>query len=119
MTTTKTAEMTCPKCLGSGNLPRYSHIDNGRCFVCAGSGVAEVSGRDRSLPRRSDAERIESMRLEFRAVYRNIRSGMISAVESWEGRVSPDGCGWTPSAVAETLAEIGATEAFRRLGWPV
>ena len=33
-----TAE-TCPKCGGSGILPQYLGIDNGRCWTCAGSGV--------------------------------------------------------------------------------
>lgn len=30
----------CPKCGGSGYLPKYHHIENGICFQCGGEGVA-------------------------------------------------------------------------------
>lgn len=30
--------MDCPKCGGTGDIPRYSGIANGVCFTCAGNG---------------------------------------------------------------------------------
>lgn len=35
-------ETTCPKCTGCGYLPGFRHIDNGRCFRCAGNGTILV-----------------------------------------------------------------------------
>jgi len=29
----------CPKCSGNKNLDCFSHIENGRCFLCSGTGV--------------------------------------------------------------------------------
>ena len=29
---------TCPRCQGTGTLTHYSHIDNGRCWSCNGTG---------------------------------------------------------------------------------
>lgn len=30
---------TCPNCDGTGKLPHYSHIANGDCFACGGTGT--------------------------------------------------------------------------------
>jgi hypothetical protein len=32
----------CWKCDGKGNLPHFSHIENGRCFACQGSGKCSI-----------------------------------------------------------------------------
>jgi hypothetical protein len=32
------ATVTCPFCNGTGNLPHYSHVQNGDCFACGASG---------------------------------------------------------------------------------
>ena len=32
-------DCTCVRCGGSGNLPQYSHVQNGVCFRCGGDGV--------------------------------------------------------------------------------
>lgn len=29
----------CPKCMGEGRLPQFSHRKGGECFTCGGSGV--------------------------------------------------------------------------------
>lgn len=29
----------CPKCMGEGRLPQFSHRKGGVCFTCGGSGV--------------------------------------------------------------------------------
>ena len=30
----------CMKCAGTGNLPRYKHVQNGICYKCSGSGFS-------------------------------------------------------------------------------
>lgn len=38
----KRSTMICNKCNGTGTIPGFSHVNNGRCFKCNGSGqVAE------------------------------------------------------------------------------
>lgn len=111
---------TCPKCLGAKILRPFMHIDNGRCFTCAGAGVIEIGEQiERKGARRSDSETIERWRLDFRTRYANIRRGVCSAQEGWDALTDPDGSGWSPDAVRESLEAIGATQAFRALGWPV
>ena len=39
MTTTINETVTCPNCDGTGRLPHYSHIANGTCFACGGTGT--------------------------------------------------------------------------------
>lgn len=36
-------EVTCWKCLGSRFFTAYSHIANGRCFTCGGSGKCSIA----------------------------------------------------------------------------
>src|SRR5574337_1063374 len=31
----------CPKCGGMGELPQYSHVEGGVCFLCNGTGFLE------------------------------------------------------------------------------
>lgn len=38
MTTTFLTTCDCPNCDGTGKLPHYSHIANGTCFACGGTG---------------------------------------------------------------------------------
>lgn len=45
-------EITCPKCDGRGYLDAFRHIDNGRCFRCAGNRTILVA------PEKASAERI-------------------------------------------------------------
>ena len=40
--TNKTTKITCPKCDGSKNLNWCSHVENGVCFGCNGTGTIEV-----------------------------------------------------------------------------
>jgi len=39
MTTTINETVTCPNCDGTGKIPHYSHIANGACFACGGTGT--------------------------------------------------------------------------------
>lgn len=116
MTTTTTKTATCPKCSGTGNLRHFAHVDNGRCFTCAGAGVVEIRP---STHRELSSFDLERARGEFRSSYRNIRSGAFTAAEVWEGWTGEDGQRWTVDAMIETLDAIGARETFRALGWPV
>ena len=36
----------CPRCGGSGRLPEFAGIDNGRCFRCGGSGISETTWKE-------------------------------------------------------------------------
>jgi hypothetical protein len=56
MNTTK--RVTCPKCDGSGKLRHFMHIDNGRCFECAGVGKVEIDPRPLPPGRPSDPARV-------------------------------------------------------------
>lgn len=51
MTTSK-----CPKCKGRGRLTYHLHIDNGRCFQCAGSGAINATPRKPSAAQRQDLD---------------------------------------------------------------
>ena len=35
-------QITCPRCSGTGELPKFRHIENGRCFLCEGAKVINV-----------------------------------------------------------------------------
>jgi DnaJ-class molecular chaperone len=35
----KSIKTICDRCNGSGNIPKYRHIENGICFKCRGSKV--------------------------------------------------------------------------------
>lgn len=35
----KSIRTICDRCNGSGNIPKYRHIENGICFKCRGSKV--------------------------------------------------------------------------------
>lgn len=37
--------MKCWKCNGTGNLPQYSHVENGVCFACDGDGTLSHTDR--------------------------------------------------------------------------
>lgn len=51
MTSSKT--VPCGKCDATGTLRAFMHIDNGRCFACAGSGrVEHVEGTAGRAPRK-------------------------------------------------------------------
>lgn len=108
--TTTNEMVTCPKCSGSGKF----YFWDGRedvCFRCDGLKVVEASEiKARPVARHS----IESVRLNWRARYRNARAGRLS----YEDMIGDEG-GYTAQGVVDTLASIGATEAFRALGWPV
>ena len=30
---------TCPRCRGTGNIPQWSHVAGGGCFLCKGAGT--------------------------------------------------------------------------------
>lgn len=37
-----TTSCQCPNCGGTGKLPHYSHIANGDCFACQGTGTLRL-----------------------------------------------------------------------------
>jgi hypothetical protein len=39
MTTAINETATCPNCGGTGKLPHFSHVANGDCFACGGTGT--------------------------------------------------------------------------------
>lgn len=43
MTTSNTTTAICPKCNGQKSFQVWSHIVNGRCFTCGGSGVVNAT----------------------------------------------------------------------------
>ena len=40
--------ISCPRCSGTGELPKFRHIEAGRCFLCNGSKTITV--KDLDLP---------------------------------------------------------------------
>lgn len=50
----------CPKCLGSGKITAFSHIDSGDCFMCSGSGEISVSSIA-NAPNISDTARKQAL----------------------------------------------------------
>jgi len=50
----ETVSVECPKCSGKGRLQWAGHVDNGRCFTCAGSGRIQV---DAALQRRTEQQK--------------------------------------------------------------
>lgn len=105
---------TCWKCAGTGEF----HFRDGRiegCYPCGGTGRAEA--RIITPARKwTREEQIAYWRLTFRAVYRNIACGNFTAEEAWDAWTTDH---WTVEAVQDALDAIGATQAFRLLGWPV
>jgi hypothetical protein len=63
---------TCPKCNGEGKLRHFMHIDNGRCFQCAGSGSIEVDLA--GVEQGQSTGRVIDSELELRNRYRAYRS---------------------------------------------
>ena len=49
-------QTTCPKCDGKGRIAQYSHVINGVCFRCQGTGQVTVS--------EAQAKRMEAKRAE-------------------------------------------------------
>jgi|DEB0MinimDraft_6_1074348.scaffolds.fasta_scaffold00004_64 RecJ-like exonuclease len=43
MITTFKTTCVCPNCDGKGKLPHYSHIANGDCFACGGTGTLKIT----------------------------------------------------------------------------
>ena len=41
--------MVCSRCGGTGNLPQYSHVENGVCFSCGGHGVYTARTRSSNV----------------------------------------------------------------------
>jgi RecJ-like exonuclease len=39
----------CPQCKGTGFIPKYFHIDNGKCFNCNGTGQIKQTGNSKRL----------------------------------------------------------------------
>lgn len=50
----------CPKCAGQGYIKGYEYIDNGRCFLCGGSGIHQQNWKEYTP---EYAEKLEARRL--------------------------------------------------------
>lgn len=46
MATATTTLHTCGKCDGKGKIDAFSHIENGKCFWCGGTGKVEAQPED-------------------------------------------------------------------------
>lgn len=114
MTTNKTEIVTCPKCLGARVFRTFLHVDNGRCFTCAGTGTIEITEEFRKAARRARPPSVERTRLDLRAMYNNAAQGLLTYEYATDGEVR------TAGQFADMLDDVpGAREAFRALGWPV
>lgn len=92
-TTTKTTKRgTCSKCDGCGYINGFSHIAQGRCFLCAGSGVMEITivehkqGRDTRTAEQLAANSRETLRRIYRAIKEN-RVGREEGTEEIEAHL--------------------------------
>lgn len=117
----KTAKMTCPKCLGGGTVP-FKHIENGRCFMCMGSGKIDVRTNVKApkIRKRTEEERRANERHTLRCWYANAKG---EYQLTYEDLTVPNHYGEydvTPEYFEKMLDENpGSREAFRALGWPV
>ena len=50
MTSTMTKEVVCFKCSGERKLYNFTHIENGLCFRCNGTGMIKVKPINRVFP---------------------------------------------------------------------
>jgi len=41
-------KISCPRCSGTGKLPKFRHVENGVCFLCGGA--KEIECKDINLP---------------------------------------------------------------------
>jgi DnaJ-class molecular chaperone len=85
-----TTQATCAKCNGTGKT-RWMHVDNGRCFDCAGSGrcVTRHVGVQKVAPR-SAAEERQSFINRFAAVVRNVKSSGAAFLSELHDEQSPE-----------------------------
>jgi hypothetical protein len=56
----------CLKCNGTGRLAHFAHVDNGRCFTCGGSGVAQP-GAPRAARTPVQSDLLNDIRNTYRA----------------------------------------------------
>lgn len=104
----------CSKCGGRGVIESVRHVEDGVCFQCGGTGECEPRKAGKVVvPQRHP----EQDRLDWRARYRNARDGWLTYEEMVDQ--SSSGCGWTHEGIVAMLESLGATKAFRDLGWPV
>lgn len=79
MTSSFTTTCACPNCDGTGKLPHYSHIANGDCFACNGTGTISFSD---FIGSNSDVA-LDVMLRNGRFWYATLRC------RTWKNRMSP------------------------------
>lgn len=82
--TTKTG--TCSKCDGRGYINGFSHIANGRCFLCTGSGTMTIKIREYAQGRdtRTAEQLAATSRDTLRRIYKAIKEGRVAREEGEE-----------------------------------
>lgn len=88
MTSFFTTTCACPNCGGTGKLPHYSHIANGDCFACGGTGALNIK---ESIGPNSDVVLDVMLRngefwyATFRCrTWKNVKSGDGKTYHQWE-----------------------------------
>ena len=86
----KTTQNTCTKCNGTGKTI-WRHVDNGRCFDCAGSGVCTVKHAGvRSIAPRDPSQERQSFINRFAAVVRSVKSSGVAFLNELHDEQSPE-----------------------------
>jgi transcriptional antiterminator Rof (Rho-off) len=66
---------TCPKCCGQKSINGFSHIENGVCFQCSGSGVITLSAKQSA-----EVEAVAQDTAKKREWLKNATAGQIAAL---------------------------------------
>lgn len=107
--------VVCGKCGGTGEYKFFSTGKIEACYPCDGTGRVEASSRPAPRGRKSTpAQQAERIRLDLRAMYRNIDA--MGLTYEW----ATDGVALTPENFEHMLTVVPeARAAFRSRGWPV
>jgi len=103
MTTTELC--TCPHCDGTGKLPHYSHIANGDCFACGGTGKIRFSSF--IGPNSDIVLEVNTWKGKFSSAYLRCRT--------WKSYVSPSHGPMKDWGKDKWCKEIDNAEEARRL----
>jgi len=95
---------TCGKCNGSGKLPAFLHVDNGRCFACHGAGTVDAKPTASTF-RAPDYDPEQ----ELRHLYRAARSQGPQWAAEGEDNFDP------PAVIAWHCVRLPAAKASRVL----
>lgn len=57
----------CHKCLGTGRIGAFAHIDSGKCFTCHGAGVCESETTHVRAISKASTSPVDALRSLYRA----------------------------------------------------